>query len=60
MAPLGSSSPSSVAARRIHATARQLQPPQTAALASTVTSFPKTHKIEPVGDTPYFMDNQFV
>lgn len=51
--------PSSVVSRRIHASARQLQP--AAALASTATSYPTTHdKIQKVEDTPYFMDNKFV
>ncbi|KAJ4173990.1 aldehyde dehydrogenase (NADP(+)) ald6 [Fusarium falciforme] len=54
-----SNGPSSVAARRIHATAKQLQP-VTAALASTATSYPTTHeKLEAV-DTPYFINNEFV
>lgn len=53
MAP---SSPSA-AVRRIHATAAHLNP----ALASTATSFPKTHeKIASVSDTPYFLDNEFL
>lgn len=52
-------SSSSVAARRIHATAQQLKP--TAALASTATSYTNTHeKIQAVEDTPYFIDNKFV
>lgn len=51
---------SSVAARRIHATAQQLKPAG-AALASTATSYPTTHeKIATVEDTPYFVDNKFV
>lgn len=50
--------PSSVAARRIHATARHLQ---AVGVASTATSFPTTHdKIQKVEDTPYFVDNKFV
>ncbi|KAM0244628.1 hypothetical protein ACHAP5_006092 [Fusarium lateritium] len=50
---------SHVAARRIHATSKQLQP-VTAALASTASNYPTTHeKIEAV-DTPYFIDNKFV
>ncbi|POR33235.1 Methylmalonate semialdehyde dehydrogenase [Tolypocladium paradoxum] len=56
---MASNSPSSVAARRIHATAQQLKP--VAALASTATSYPTTHdKIQPVENTPYFVDNKFV
>ena len=52
-------SSNNVAARRIHATAQQLKP--AAALASTATSFTKTHeKIQSVEDTPYFIDNKFV
>ncbi|KAM0334786.1 hypothetical protein ACHAPQ_004904 [Fusarium lateritium] len=54
-----SSGASHVAARRIHATSKQLQP-VTAALASTASNYPTTHeKIEAV-DTPYFIDNKFV
>ncbi|KAH8170215.1 aldehyde dehydrogenase family protein [Sarocladium implicatum] len=50
---------SSVAARRIHATAKQLKPMD--AMASTTTSFPTTHeKIQAVENTPYFIDNKFV
>lgn len=48
--------PHAVAARRIHATAKQLS-----GLASTAQSYPTTHeKIQTVEDTPYFMDNKFV
>ncbi|RGP62388.1 methylmalonate-semialdehyde dehydrogenase acylating [Fusarium longipes] len=54
-----SSAPSHVAARRIHATTKQLQP-VTAALASTATSYPTTHEKVEVVDTPYFIDNKFV
>jgi malonate-semialdehyde dehydrogenase (acetylating) / methylmalonate-semialdehyde dehydrogenase len=51
-------SPSAVAARRIHATARQLQP--SAGLATSASSFPTTHdKIAKVDDTPFFVDNKF-
>lgn len=51
------SSPSAVAARRIHATAKHLN----AALASTATSYPTTHdRIQKVEDTPYFVDNEFI
>ncbi|KAM0440171.1 hypothetical protein ACHAQK_005968 [Fusarium lateritium] len=54
-----SSGASHVAARRIHATSKQLQP-VTAALASTASNYPTTHeKVEAV-DTPYFIDNKFV
>ncbi|SPJ86245.1 probable methylmalonate-semialdehyde dehydrogenase (acylating) [Fusarium torulosum] len=54
-----SSGASHIAARRIHATGKQLQP-VTAALASTASNYPTTHaKIEAV-DTPYFIDNKFV
>lgn len=50
---------SSVSVRRIHATSSQLQ--QSAALASSATSYPTTHdKIKAVEDTPYFLDNKFV
>lgn len=53
------SSPASVAARRIHATARHLKPMN--ALASTATSYPTTHeKLQTIEDTPYFVDNKFV
>lgn len=49
--------PSKVASRRLHATARHLNP----ALASTAESYPTTHeKITQVEDTPYFIDNKFV
>lgn len=52
-----SSSSSSAAARRIHATARHLG----LALASTATSYPTTHdRVREVGTTPYFVDNRFV
>lgn len=52
-------SASSVAVRRVHATARQLKPMD--AMASTTTSFPTTHeKIQAVENTPYFIDNKFV
>ncbi|KJZ78411.1 Methylmalonate-semialdehyde dehydrogenase [Hirsutella minnesotensis 3608] len=55
-----SSSPSAVAARRIHATAQQLRP-AAAGLATTATSYPKTHdKVQSVENTPYFVDNKFV
>ncbi|EKJ78468.1 hypothetical protein HYE68_005717 [Fusarium pseudograminearum] len=54
-----SSGPSHVAARRIHATTKQLQP-VTAALASTASSYPTTHAKVEVVDTPYFIDNKFV
>lgn len=44
------------AVRRLHATARQLNP----ALATTATSFPTTHdKVAKVEDTPMFVDNEF-
>ncbi|QPH00792.1 hypothetical protein C2857_004769 [Epichloe festucae Fl1] len=53
------SSSSAVAARRIHATAQQLKP--IVALASTATTYPKSHeKFQTVEDTPYFIDNKFV
>ncbi|GAB0137505.1 hypothetical protein EsDP_00005766 [Epichloe bromicola] len=53
------SSSLAVAARRIHATAQQLKP--IVALASTATTFPKSHeKFQTVEDTPYFIDNKFV
>lgn len=53
------SSSSAVAARRIHATAQQLKP--VVALASTATTYPKSHeKFQTVEDTPYFIDNKFV
>ncbi|KAM3529699.1 hypothetical protein MY4038_005287 [Beauveria bassiana] len=57
------SSQAAVAARRIHATARQMRPATAAAatLTSTATSYPTTHdKIQSVEDTPYFVDNKFV
>ncbi|KAF7550713.1 hypothetical protein G7046_g7930 [Stylonectria norvegica] len=54
-----STSPSSVAVRRIHGSAAQLRP--VAGLATTATSYPTTHeKVQQVEDTPYFMDNKFV
>jgi len=47
------------AARRIHASAQNLQP--AIGIASTATNFPLTHdKIEKVEDTPYFINNKFV
>ncbi|KAI0012907.1 methylmalonate semialdehyde dehydrogenase [Xylariaceae sp. FL0662B] len=47
------------AARRMSATAQHLRP--MSALASTATSFPKTHdKIPQPEDTPYFLNNEFV
>ncbi|PHH76068.1 hypothetical protein CDD80_1839 [Ophiocordyceps camponoti-rufipedis] len=53
------SSPSSSAARRIHATAQHLRPAP--ALASTATHFPTSHEtIRNVTNTPYFMDNKMV
>ncbi|KAJ9139198.1 Methylmalonate-semialdehyde dehydrogenase [Pleurostoma richardsiae] len=55
--PSSKSSPSAVAARRIHATARHLN----AALASTATTYPTTHdQVAKVEDTPWFVDNEFV
>ncbi|KAG9253279.1 Aldehyde/histidinol dehydrogenase [Emericellopsis atlantica] len=49
-----------VAARRIHATAQQLKP-ATADAVAAAPAYPTTHeKIEKVGNTPYFLDNQFV
>ncbi|KAM4055143.1 aldehyde dehydrogenase family protein [Hirsutella rhossiliensis] len=57
--PGSTSAASSVAARRIHATAQHLKP--SAALASTATSYPTTHdKVQSVENTPYFIDNRFV
>ena len=56
---MASNTSSSVAARRIHATAQQLKP--AAALATTATSYPTTHeRIQTVENTPYFIDNKFV
>ncbi|KAM0424694.1 hypothetical protein ACHAPT_010002 [Fusarium lateritium] len=54
-----SNGPSSVAARRIHATAKQLQA-ATATLPSTTSSYPTTHDKPEVVDTPYFVNNKFV
>jgi len=69
MAPSSSSPPSpassrtAAAARRIHATARQLGAAPAAAavqLSGSATSFPRTHdKIASPEDTPYFLDNEF-
>ncbi|KAL2209858.1 Methylmalonate-semialdehyde dehydrogenase [Sarocladium strictum] len=60
MAPSTGFTASSIAARRIHATARQLRPAM-AAMESTTSSFPQTHeKISSVENTPYFLDNKFV
>lgn len=56
-------SPAAVAVRRIHATAQQLRPGDSAAaaLASTATSYPQSHdKVQTIQDTPYFLDNKFV
>ncbi|KAF1813671.1 methylmalonate-semialdehyde dehydrogenase mitochondrial precursor [Eremomyces bilateralis CBS 781.70] len=59
MAP-SNASPSMIAARRLHATARHLQA-SAVALPSTTTDFPHSHeKIASPPDTPYFLDNQFV
>jgi malonate-semialdehyde dehydrogenase (acetylating)/methylmalonate-semialdehyde dehydrogenase len=62
MAPSNNSA--AVAARRIHATARHLNPASaSAALAhsASATSYPTTHeKMAEVRDTPYFIDNKFV
>ena len=45
--------------RELHGTAAQPRP--AAGLATTATSFPKTHdKISAVEATPYFLDNRFV
>lgn len=58
-AKLNTTGASSVSVRRLHATSKQLQ--QSAALASSATSYPNTHeKIQTVEDTPYFIDNKFV
>ncbi|KAI6358445.1 Methylmalonate-semialdehyde dehydrogenase [acylating] mitochondrial [Pyricularia grisea] len=55
------SSQSGSAARRLHATAQQLRPIASAAMASTPTNYPTTHeKISEPVDTPYFIDNKFV
>jgi malonate-semialdehyde dehydrogenase (acetylating)/methylmalonate-semialdehyde dehydrogenase len=54
------SSPSKIAARRLHATAQHLKP-ATAAVPYTADTYPTTHeKIENVKDTPYFINNQFL
>ncbi|KAF2118547.1 Aldehyde/histidinol dehydrogenase [Lophiotrema nucula] len=50
---------SKIAARRLHATARHLNP-ATAAAASTADSYPTTHeKIKAPADTQNFLDNKF-
>lgn len=57
---MAGSNSASIAARRIHATARHLQP-ASAALATTATNYPTTHeKLAKVEDTPFFVDNKFV
>lgn len=49
----------SAPANGIHSSAAQLRP--AVALASTATSYPKTHeKIAKVEDTPFFIDNKFI
>ena len=59
------STASAVAARRLHATAQQLKPASAAAAATPAAApaaqgYPTTHdKIGQVGNTPYFLNNQF-
>ncbi len=54
---MSSGSKTTTAARRIHATARHLQP----SLATTATSYPTSHdKIQKIEDTLLFIDNKFV
>ena len=48
-----------VAVRRLHATAKHLQPVSASTVA--LRQYPTTHeRIESPGDTPWFIDNQFV
>jgi malonate-semialdehyde dehydrogenase (acetylating)/methylmalonate-semialdehyde dehydrogenase len=58
------STASAVAARRLHATAQHLKPASAAAAtpaaAPAAQGYPTTHdKIGQVGNTPYFLNNQF-
>ena len=56
---MSTSPPSTIAARRLHATARHLQPAAATAPFSA-DKYPTTHeKIQDVKNTPYFRDNQF-
>ncbi|KAF7592173.1 hypothetical protein BBP40_000514 [Aspergillus hancockii] len=57
---ISSSSPSFVAARRLHATANQMAPATTSA-ATTATEYPTDHKpiANPI-DTANFLDNEFI
>jgi malonate-semialdehyde dehydrogenase (acetylating) / methylmalonate-semialdehyde dehydrogenase len=54
-----SSSAATSAVRRIHATARHLQP-AASGLATSSTSYPTTHeRVQEVHDTYFFLDNKF-
>ena len=58
---MASKSSAATAARRIHATAKQLSPAAGAAAAAEAPNYPMTHdKIDQVGNTPYFLNNKFV
>jgi len=58
---MASKSSAATAARRIHATAKQLSPAAGAAAAVEAPNYPMTHdKIDQVGNTPYFLNNKFV
>ncbi|KAF2753241.1 Methylmalonate-semialdehyde dehydrogenase [Pseudovirgaria hyperparasitica] len=56
-----SSSSTASGARRLHATANQLQPAGTSTAPSTASSYPTSHEqIQSPKDTTNFIDNQFV